>query len=145
MESGNLHPTTNVSPTTSHWPLAPVPLAGKGVTRKYLLGAKHIKKFANVVYKANYLHPVRLSVTTHGLCGLEEMFNLGETGIGIRVINKGIEHFHRGPHTHPGALLLAEGGAYVDVELDGLLFCSIQRGYAINVEKLDCDSPCCSL
>ena len=81
--------------------------------------------------EANGLHPLGLSVTTHRLCGLEEMIDLSETGIGIRVVNECIEQLHGVPDTHPGAPLLAEVGTHLDVEFYSLFFCSIPNEFAI--------------
>jgi hypothetical protein len=85
------------------------------------LGTEEAHQLAQVVDQPRDLHPVRFAVPTDSLGCLEQVLNLPHGGVRVGLVNEGVEHLHRGPHRHPGVLLLEELCPCGEVPLESLL------------------------
>ena len=106
---------------------------GEGVTDNVPLafGGEEIQQLAQVVDQARQLHPARLTVTTDGLGGLEQMLDLREGGVRVGLVDERVELLHRLPHRHLGVSLGAIVVAGLEIVGDRLL------GVLLLVEVLD--------
>lgn len=51
-----------------------------------VLGAEEVEQLSEVMNEAGDLHPLRLAVPTNGLCGLQEVLDLGELSLNSELI-----------------------------------------------------------
>lgn len=80
-------------------------------------------ELAEVVDETSQLHPAGLAIAADGLGGLEKVLDLGEGGIGVRLVDQGVELLHGLPDGHLGARAggAVEAVAGLQVVGDGLL------------------------
>jgi len=94
-------------------------------------GVEEEKELAKVVNEASELHPARLAITTDSFCGLEQMFDLGEGGVGVGFVDERIQLLHGFPDGHVSTSLAVEVVASFEVVCHGLLL------VLLTVEVLD--------
>ena len=106
---------------------------GEGITHNIPLatGIEEVQQLAQVVEEPRQLHPARLAVAADGLCGLQEVVDLREAGVRVRLVDEGVELLHGFPDGHLGAGLGVEVVAGLEVVGHGLL------GVLLLVEVLD--------
>lgn len=85
------------------------------------IGAEEAEKFTEIVDKTGQLHPVGLAVTSDSLGSLEQVFNLTDRCVRVRLVDEGVEHLHRFPDGHAGTFGLSELFPNTDVVLESLL------------------------
>jgi hypothetical protein len=106
---------------------------GEGVADDAPLGfAIQAEAFAEVVEKADEDHPARMAVATDRFRCLEKVLDLGEVGIGVAVVDEGVEEFGGLPD---GLLALLEGEVlllFAEDVVDGLVLVveAVELGYA---------------
>lgn len=113
--------------------------------------------------EARQLHPPRLPIPPDGLCALEEVLNLGEGRVWVRLVDEGVELLHglpdgqAGPRTGgaveavPGGEVVRDGlllvllavevldavtGAFVLPE-GGLVLCGVELGLGVVLDDVD--------
>lgn len=89
------------------------------------MGVEEEEEFAKVVDETRELHPSRLAVSADGLGGLEEVLDLAELGVWVRLVDEGVELLHGLPDGHLGSGLGVEIVAGLEVVGDcvlGVLF-----------------------
>src|SRR5438067_1618351 len=62
--------------------------------------SEQAENFAQVMKETGEDEPARLSVGSQRFGGLQQMLYLGEVGVGIAVVNEGVQILHRLPHAH---------------------------------------------
>lgn len=100
---------------------------GEGIADNIPLatGVEEEEQFAEIVDQARELHPARLAVTPDGLGGLEEVVDLREGSVRVRLVDERVEFLHGFPDGHVraglGVVVLA-GFEVVGDCLLGVLF-----------------------
>ena len=95
------------------------------------LGVEEEEELSEVVDEAGNLHPSWLAVTSDGLGTLEQMLDLAELGVGVALIDQGVELLHGLPDGHLSSGLGLEIVSGLEVVGDGVL------GVLLLVEVLD--------
>lgn len=106
---------------------------GEGVADDVPLAlcVEEVEQLAQVVDETGELHPAGLAIAADGLGGLEKVLDLGEAGVGVGLVNEGVELLHGLPDGHLGAGLGVKGVAGLQVVSNSLL------GVLLLVEVLD--------
>ena len=74
------------------------------------LGIVEVEELAKVVDETSQLHPARTAISSHSLSSLEQVLDLAELGIGVTLINEGVELLNGLPDGH----LLSLAGSRVE-------------------------------
>jgi hypothetical protein len=72
------------------------------------LSIEEEQELAQIVDQASELHPAWTAVTTHGLGGLQKMFDLTEFGVWVGFVDQGVQAFDGFPDGHLSSGLVVE-------------------------------------
>ena len=72
------------------------------------------------MYQSSQLHPIGLSIPSHSFGGLQQVLDLGELGVGITLVDQGVELLDSFPDGHASSLLVVKLFTRLQVVIEGL-------------------------
>lgn len=85
------------------------------------LSIEEEEQLSQIMDQTGQLHPSGLAIASDSLCRLEQVVNLRERGVGVRLVDQGVQPLHSFPDAHLRASLGVELVASLEVVGDSLL------------------------